>query len=317
MLFCTIFGIAGVICAFVQFSFMMRMRTKCALFWVAMELFVLGLAMFIMAVTSMGGRTGIVSAGMSVTANSVCKVAWDNKIKNCSDPQHIETDRGEQCCHFLSKSLENDLCAPNLPDITITGMMRNRFDDLIHPLSLIVLFISIYTLYLCICEILYLINQKEWKEKDEQEALMKKGGILTEEDLARLNRPPDIPLGYYPTRGGNSTYVKGFTQLFLLFFNYSSVYLSPSLLHTTNTDRLGQPDPADARKAEEEKETEMKEKEIEKEKAKEEKKKEQEAAAQNQNQAKIVTRRDPEEEEEEEEEEENPAFIGPGAETFF
>ena len=204
-----ILGIFGVVVGFLQYSFMMRMRTKCALWWLGVVILALAIVHLVVGINGQSNRVGITNTIMNKIASQTCGIAWDDNISNCSQCVVTNHSRTETCCDFLGEDLKDGLCFPNATDGTLTGLMRNRIDNLCFPVHIILIFIAIYCFYLVFAQWMYLLNQKEWMEKDEQEELMRRGNILTEEDLAKLGEKQAAPLGYLPTRAGMSLYVLG------------------------------------------------------------------------------------------------------------
>lgn len=218
MLVITIFGGVMIIVGIFQLYVVIKKNTKIMLGIVGGIVVGLGIICFVIGIVCFTSGNSVVRYVVDAVGPSTCGIDWNDSATGKPSNHIIRTDDYDEkdftscisaCCSLLGLDPTEDNTSCALVGFNVATNFVERVNSLMFPCSVIVFFVSFFIVFMGVCYFIFLINQREWKDQDEQELALKKGGVLSEEDLARLGKKPDVPLGYMPTRGGKSVYVLG------------------------------------------------------------------------------------------------------------
>ncbi|KAA6382014.1 MAG: hypothetical protein EZS28_022460 [Streblomastix strix] len=224
------FGIVGIIG-----SYDLAKVNRILLFVIGCIYFISGVTMLVIAIMGLVMNEATNYAIVSQSCDNVCGIdvsaQYYNQItgKNVSvttqqtrllgmnaegDETTIVSDYPQSCCEYLNLKLQTSSqsnadgkCVIVAKRDYIVGLYIRVTRGLIFPVCGVLFWLSFFVAFLGICAWIIMKYGKEWRRQDLQELMVKRGGMLTQEDLKRLGSQKQGNLEYQPKRGGGTIYV--------------------------------------------------------------------------------------------------------------
>ncbi|KAK2962355.1 putative Cleavage stimulation factor subunit 3 [Blattamonas nauphoetae] len=143
------------------------------------------------------------------TISTICGFnCLKSETPNCGSESPAEGSYLVGCCAYLDISLDDGLCLKGRNNDYVEGRYIQKTKSTLFPTATMIFYISLFMLWVGFCVFFYRHKMDEWRLQDLQDAIAKKGGMLTEDELSTLSgKKVKKKVTYQPARGGSTIYV--------------------------------------------------------------------------------------------------------------